>query len=222
MRNLGKRAWLLPGLGLLAVPVAAAGVASACTGLATVNASPGAAAVGESVTITGKGFAPHGPTDVRNGPAEVRMDDQRGPVLATVSPSAAGTGGNFSVRITVPQIAAGEHVIIVTQNGTSGQPAYGTPARQVFTITPSPSSGQPPGQPASQPASQPVTGTVVTAQPADTPAAQPAGSQTATARGKAIARCKKRYSAKKAKTRAGKKRMAKRRAACITRVKSQR
>lgn len=227
MHNFAKRAWLLLGLGLLAVPLAALGIAHACTGLATVSANPGAGAAGDRVTISGKGFAPHDPADVRGGPAEIRMDDQRGPVLATASPQGGAAGGSFSAQITVPQVPPGDHIIIVTQTGAAGQPAYGTPARQVFTVTAPSNSGPPAGQPASPPpaaasanqppAGQPAAGTTTAGQSSGTPAAKPNGSKAALK--KAVAKCKKKYSTKKTKTKAGKKRLAKRRAACISQAK---
>ncbi len=231
MHNVAKRAWFLLALGLLAVPVVAIGLAHACTGLATVSANPGAATVGERVTISGKGFAPHDPADVRGGPAEIRIDDQRGPVLATASPAGGAAGGSFNAQITVPELPPGDHIVIVTQTAASGQPAYGTPARQVLTVSPSAGPGQPPGQPLGQPpaapASQPVAGQPAAGQTGagTTAAGQPPGATDKPARSqadlkKAVAKCKKNYSTKKARTPAGKRRIAKKRAACIAKAKS--
>lgn len=228
MHNFAKRARLLLGVGLLAVSVSAIGIAHACTALTTVTANPGAAVAGDSVTITGKGFTPHSQGDVTTRPAEVRMDDQRGAVLATASPQGGGAGGSFSAPITVPQVPPGDHVIIVTQLDPAGKPVYGTPARQVLTVTAPSDSGQPAGQlavppPAAAPGSQPdagqtAAGTTDAGQSSGTPAAKPPGSKAALKN--AVANCKKNYNSKKAKTAAGKKRLAKQRAACISKAKS--
>jgi len=210
MHNFGKRAWLLLGMGLLAVPLAAVGLAYACTGLATVSSNPGSGAPGDTVTVTGKGFAAHDPSDVRTSPAEIRLDTQSGPVLASVSPAGGAAGGSFSVQITVPQVPAGDHVLMATQNAADGRPAYGTPARQVFTVTATPAPGPaaaPPPAPAAAAAAQPAA-------PAKSAPSSSTGSSNAAALKKAVAKCNRKYS-KKAKTSDGKKRVAKSKASCI-------
>ena len=207
MRNPGKRAWSLIGLGVLAVPLSVTALAYACTGLATVATSTTTAAAGTAVTVSGQGFVAHDPGDARTEPAMVRFDTLDGPVIATASPTPAADGGKFSVQVTVPQLEPGDHVLIVTQNGTDGRPAYGTPARQAFTVT-APALVPPPPPPAA-PA---VAAIPVLSQPFMTPA--PPSAEALLRR--AISRCKQRYSASKAKTKAGKRRLAKRRANCIT------
>jgi len=130
---------LLMALGLMAVPVTAVGVAYACTALAVAETNVRTATVGDTVTVTGKFFAPHDPSDIRTSPAIVRMDRVDGPALAQASPNGDGT---FSVNITVPATDAGEHVVIITQTGISGAPAYGSPARTVLRVTPAPAAAQ--------------------------------------------------------------------------------
>ena len=216
MRNFGKRAWLLLGLGLLAVPLAAVGLANACTGLATISSNPGSGPAGAVVTVNGKGFAPHDPSDARTAPAEIRLDNQSGPVLGTASPAGGAAGGSFSVQITIPQVPSGDHVLIATQTGTDGRPAYGTPARQVFTVTDPPA-------PAAQPApAAPVAS--ATAQPTPRPSAGGGSGAKApdnsAALAKALAACNKKYSSKKAKSKSGKTRMSKKRAACRSKART--
>ncbi len=220
MHNFRKRAWLLLGMGLLAVPLAAVGLAHACTGLATVNSNPGSGAPGDTVTVSGKGFVPHDPGDARTSPAEIRLDSQSGPVLASASPAGGSAGGSFSTQITVPQVSPGDHVLIVTQNGTSGTPAYGTPARQVFTVTAPPAPAPAPAPAAAVPVAGPAATQASTPAAASSPSAGATGSSNKAAMAKAIKKCDGKYSARKAKTKAGKKRLAKNRAACRNKAKS--
>jgi hypothetical protein len=207
----GKRIWLWLGLGLLAVPVAMAGVAYACTALATVSTSSASALMGSAVTVTGKGFAPHDPSDIRTAPAIVHLDSVTGPVLAQASPSSNNTGGTFAVDISVPSVAAGDHVLVVTQNGVDGAPAYGTPARTVLSIV------APPVAPIIVPI---VTPAPIAPLPLGVLPAVKAPALTAAQKlSKAIAKCKSTNSISKAKTALGKKRVSKRRASCISKAK---
>lgn len=180
--------------------------------------------MGEVVTVSGKGFAPHDPSDIRTAPAEVRLDSMTGPVLAKASPSSSSTGGAFSVEITVPDVGAGEHVIVVTQNGISGTPAYGTPARTVLTILPA--------TPAAAPnAAAPALSAGAVVAPfvspvLDTPAAPSAAAllakakakAKAKARARALAACRSKYDTRRARTPSARKRMARKRASCIRAV----
>jgi hypothetical protein len=205
MNRLGNRFWPVVSLGLLAVPVCAAGIAYGCTALATVSTSSPSAVAGSSVSVAGKFFAPHDPSDIRTSPALIRMDTVDGPALATASPNSAGT---FSVAITIPSTTpAGDHVLIVTQNGINGAPAYGTPARTVLTVDPAP-----------------LPAVTVPAPSALAPVTVPAALSTPLAtvkkltKAQKIARCKSKYKPSKAKTKQGRKRIAARRSACIRSV----
>lgn len=218
MHNFGKRVWLLLGLGALAVPLAAVGLAYACTGLATVSSNPGSGAPGTAVTVSGKGFTPHDPSDARTAPAEIRLDSQSGPVLATVSPAGGAAGGSFSTQITVPQVTAGDHVLMATQVGADGRPSYGTPARQVFTVTEAPAPA-----PAAVPVVAPPAATQAAAPAQTTPSSPSSGgssSAKAEALKKAVAKCNRKYSANKGKTKAGKKALARKRASCVAKAKA--
>lgn len=211
MQPLGKRVVLLMALGLMAVPVTAVGVAYACTALAVTDINVKTATVGDTVTVTGKFFAPHDSSDIRTSPAIIRMDRVDGPALAEASPNGAGT---FSVNITVPASDAGEHVVIVTQTGINGAPAYGTPARTVLMVTPAPAAAQ---AAAAAPAPAPA---LAVAAPLATPfpAAETSPTPAATTRptlSQRIAACKRRFSVSSAKTQRGRRRMASKRRSCI-------
>ncbi|HWF52498.1 MAG TPA: hypothetical protein VG294_17785 [Solirubrobacteraceae bacterium] len=126
-------------LGLIAVPMAAAAVtAYACTAVATLTDSPGAAVAGSTVTVNGAFFGTHSATDSTSaGPVLIRLGSLTGPVLATASPS--GTDRSFSVQVTIPADAvAGDTFLAATQQTASGTPVFGTPARQAFTVTAAP------------------------------------------------------------------------------------
>jgi hypothetical protein len=209
MNRLGNRFWPVVSLGLLAVPVCAVGIAYGCTALATVSTSSPSAVAGSSVTVAGKFFAPHDPADIRTSPALVRMDTVDGPALATASPNSAGT---FSVAITVPSTtAAGDHVLIVTQNGINGAPAFGTPARTVLTVDPAPLPA--PVVTVPEPSAlAPVTVPAALSAPIVTTAKKKL------TKAQKIARCKSKYKPSSAKTKKGRKRIAARRSACIRSV----
>lgn len=140
MKSIGRRAWFLLGLGALAVPLVATALAYGCTAAATLSASPGAAAAGSTVTVTGKYFGTHDPEDVTsNQPVQIRLGSVTGPVLANASPS--GTDRAFTTRITIPRgTAVGDTFISATQLSATGTPVYGTPARQAFRVTAPPAS----------------------------------------------------------------------------------
>ena len=203
MHRLGKRVWFLVALGLMAVPVTAAGIAYACTALATISTNTASATVGTTVTISGKGFAPHDPTDIRTTPAEVHFDSASAPALASVSPSSGSTGGTFSVDIAVPAVDPGEHVLIVTQNGIDGRPAYGTPARAVLTVNAAPIAAA---------TTPPLVADIVAAPPVGNMPVAPTRRPTMAQR---MASCRAKYNVSKAKTKLGKKRVAARRASCM-------
>lgn len=206
MREPRKRFWSAIGLVAIAVPLTAAALASACTGLATVSTSTSTAAVGATLTVSGAGFGAHDPSDSRTEPAMIRFDSLTGPVVASASPSSAAEGGRFSVQMTVPALAPGDHVLVVTQNGVDGRPAYGTPARQAFAVIAAALDAPP-----APPAAPGLTELPALSQVFMNPAPPSAESRLRSA----ISRCRQRHSASKAKTKAGKQRLAKRRAACI-------
>jgi hypothetical protein len=207
MQALGMRALLLMVLGVAAVPVVAVGVAYGCTALATANTSTSTATPGTTITVSGKGFSPHDPSDARTAPAVIRLDRVDGPALATATPSSSATGGAFAVDVTVPDVEAGPHVLVVTQDGIDGRPAYGTPARAVLMVEPRPAPPAPPVAPAPPP--PPPALAVVP------PPAPPAAAPKRTTLAQRIAACKRKHKLSTAKTKRGRARIAARRAACI-------
>lgn len=206
MQHLGKRAWILMGMSLLAIPVSAAAVAYACTALATLHASSGTAVAGTTITVTGKFFAPHDAADIRTSPAFIRMDRLDGAALTQVSPASNGT---FSVDVTVPTVNAGEHVLIATQNGIDGRPAYGTPARTVLTVEPAPVAAA-----VLKPAAIATLAPVSVFPPAPKPAVTTKAKKKKTM-AQRVASCRSKYKVSSAKTKKGRKRVAARRASCI-------
>ena len=206
MHTVQKRLLTFGGMAVLAVPLSTAAIAYACTSIATVATSSPTALAGANVTISGKGFTPHDAGDTNTEPAKIRFDDIDGPVVATANPSPAADGGKFSVQISVPGLAAGDHVLVVTQNGSDGRPAYGTPARSVLTVL----------APPAAPAAAPVAGLVPALGEAFVlpTLTEPSGDSAKLT--KAVASCKKKFSTKKAKTKAGRKSMMRKRATCIT------
>lgn len=217
MRHLvGKRGLTLLALSLVLVPMSAASLAYACTGLATATTSRSSGVAGSTVTVNGKGFAPHDRAAAPGALAEIRMDSMTGPVIGTGSPS--GTNGSFAAQITVPGVDPGEHVLILTQNGADGRPVYGSPARTVFTVDPTPVAAPAAAAPASAPAAAVQSAPMAAAPVAVGVKASPPSR--ASRRAKAIARCTKKFNVKKAKTVAGRRRTLARRKACIKQART--
>jgi hypothetical protein len=207
MHSVQKRLLTIAGMTVLAVPLTAVAIAYACTSIATVSTDKAAALATTTVTVNGKGFTPHNAGDTTTDTAKIRFDDIDGAVIATANPSSAADGGKFSVQIQVPAgMAAGDHVLLVTQNGSDGRPAYGTPARQVFTVL--------------APVVTPAASTATSLVPALGAAfviptlTEPSGDDAKLT--KAVASCKRKFSTTKAKTKAGRRSMARKRATCIT------
>lgn len=211
-RRVGRRGVVLLALSLVLVPMSAASLAYACTGLATATTSRSSGVAGSTVTVNGKGFVPHDGANASGALAEIRMDSLTGPVIGTGSPS--GTYGSFAAQITLPSVDPGEHVLIVTQNGDDGKPVYGSPARTVFTVDPTPVAAPAAAAPAPAAAVQSAPAAPVAV---GVKASQPSRASTLA---KAITRCRTRYNAKKAKTRAGKRRTLARRNACIKQART--
>jgi type 1 fimbria pilin len=126
---------------VLTVPLVAAALAWGCTAAAVLSVAPASAPAGATVTVSGKYFGTHDPEDVNsNSPVQIRLGSVSGPVLAQGSPT--GPDRAFSVNVKLPAgAAAGDTFLSATQLNSSGQPVYGTPARQAFTVTAPSSSG---------------------------------------------------------------------------------
>jgi len=137
-------------------------------------------------------------------PVEIRWESRTGPLLART------TGPSFSdVAITIPAEASpGDHLISAAGVGEHADHGATAASFEVTATAPPPSPAQPPAPVQSTPPPAPVTPLV----PRET-------SSSAARRAKAIKRCKRKYSAKKAKSAAGRRRMAKKRRACMRKAK---
>ena len=104
-------------LSTLAVAVALlvpAALAWACTPSANVSVRPASAPAGAAVKVTGREFL--------DGPVEIRFASLRG------GHSAAGRGRllrkvrgpSFSVRVRVPRVRAGRHLVVAVGRGADG------------------------------------------------------------------------------------------------------
>ena len=124
-RQLGLAA-LLTG----ATMVVAAAAAFACTNLAELNLSSSSGQAGSQVTVTGSAFA----RAPRNTPVDLHWNGVNGPVLATVTPDAAGAIGPMT--LTIPTDAApGYYVVVATQTEVAtGLNPWGLPSRAGFQV----------------------------------------------------------------------------------------
>lgn len=112
----------------LAITLAGAMVAWACTNLSTLNLSQSQGQAGANIDLTGSSFA----TSESGGKAvEIHFDGENGALLAKAKPDKAGSIG---VDVKIPASAQpGYHVIVATQSTQQG-PAFGTPARASFLV----------------------------------------------------------------------------------------
>ncbi len=238
MRKLQKPMWLLIILGMLAVPLGTAAAAYACgvvATLTTLSGSPPAAAPGSTVTVTGRYYGTYDSSNPSsNGLAQIRLGSLTGPVLASAAP--AGNDNSFTVQVTIPADAApGDTFLAATQKQADGTPVSGTPVREAFTVlapvpvaptvTPPavvmpPAPAVTPPAPVVTPAAATVTPPAVVTSPAPavTAAGVTAPTHGAKAHKAAIAACKSKYSARRAKTHRGKQKAARRLAACLAQV----
>ncbi|HET7489530.1 MAG TPA: hypothetical protein VFJ85_16505 [Acidimicrobiales bacterium] len=147
-----------------------ASVAYACQTVTTAQVSPGSAAAGTAVTVTGNNYGTNTTTLTTWGPITIRIDDVENPanILATVPTPVQPATGSFSVSVTIPAgTSVGSHTIIVTQqNASNGTPKSGSPGRASIDVTAS-------GASASSAAAAPVPASSDTA-------ATPAAAQTDT------------------------------------------
>ncbi|MGH9179607.1 MAG: hypothetical protein ACRD0N_13760 [Acidimicrobiales bacterium] len=113
---------------LVALPLAAA---FACAYQATLTLSPSQAEPGAQVAGSGANFSnSHGGAPLAE-PVVVRFGSA-GPVVWSGRPAADGT---ISFSFTVPGVPPGEHLVVATQTNADGEPAPGTPAKALLTVT---------------------------------------------------------------------------------------
>ncbi|HTJ76342.1 MAG TPA: hypothetical protein VL337_13370 [Acidimicrobiales bacterium] len=121
------------GLGSIAAGAAlvmAAATAFACTNLAELNLSSSSGRAGTQLTVTGSAFA----KAPKNTPVDLHWNGVNGPVLATVTPDAAGAIG--PLPLTIPADAApGYYVVVATQTEiATGLNPWGLPTRAGFQV----------------------------------------------------------------------------------------
>lgn len=119
-------------IALAVIVVVAASTAFACTNIATINLSDSQGRPGRTVMVTGSSFgAIKRSSTAPPVPIKVRWDGSEGPVLAEAM---ADTFGQFSVQITIPDVAPGRYVVLAVQRDVDGYDIYGSPARAAFAV----------------------------------------------------------------------------------------
>jgi len=193
-----KRRILLGSIAAPAVVLTAVSLAWACVPQGSFILNPSEGAAGAQVAASGSGF--------ESGPVEIRWESRTGPILATA------TGPSFNnVSITIPANAEpGVHYVSAANTGehaTHGATAASfevkgaaPPAEQPGATTPPPSQQPAPSPPAPSPPADPVK-------------------QGPSPRAAAIKKCKRKYRTKGVKSASKKRRMTKKRNACIKRAK---
>ncbi len=120
------RKWATGAVGTAAAGVLFAAAAWACVSGPVVNLSTISAKPGQDVGVTGTGFQPA-------NPVQIRFNALDGPVLTTVN--APITGGNMTATFTVPQgTTPGSYVVVFTQTTADGKLSL-SPVRAVLSVT---------------------------------------------------------------------------------------
>jgi len=184
---------LLGSIAAPAVVLTAVSLAWACVPQASFVLNPTEGAAGAQVAASG--------SDFESGPVELRWESRTGPILATA------TGPSFNnVSITIPANAEpGVHYVSAANTGEHATHGATAASFEVKGAAPPPAATSPP--PAQQPAPNPP------APPADP------GNTGPSPRAVAIKKCKRKYSVKGVKSASKKRRMTKKRNACIKRAK---
>ena len=139
------------GVGLAALLAVVGGTAAACTNLASLNVSAGAARPGDAIVVTGSGFSggveanmdgmDMGAMDMAGmdstsmavrPPVTIRWNGPDGSVLTSAIPDRTGS---ISATITVPEAPPGHYTLVAVQKNAQGYDVYGTPARAILQIT---------------------------------------------------------------------------------------
>lgn len=117
-----------------------AAIASACVAVMAFRADTSSAEPGDTVVVSGGGFA-------QDEPVQIRFGSPDGEVLATVPPPESTMTGTFEIEVVIPDdAAAGETLLVATQNAhhmNAGSPARAT----VFVGTAAPAPPEPPARP---------------------------------------------------------------------------
>ncbi len=115
---------------MVAVLLGGVAAAWACVALASVELSPGRAMSGETVSAKLSNFNTSDPTF---SAVELHWGGINGPVLASAAGFQLAAASN-KLAFTVPKSVSGNYVVVVTQYDSSGNPAFGTPARATLTV----------------------------------------------------------------------------------------
>jgi len=110
----------------IAAPVALGSVAYACQSMATLQANPGSATAGSSLTLTGRNYS--GATG--SSPIDIHLDTRAGLIIASI-PAASVLSGSAVIPA---DTALGVHTLIATQTKADGNPVSGTPGRASVSI----------------------------------------------------------------------------------------
>src|SRR5437763_7735758 len=130
MPSVTKKLAVVAGAAAATVVLALASAAFACTNLAALNLSSSSGQAGTQVTVTGSAFA----RAPKNTPVALHWNGLDGPVLATVTPDAAGAIN--ATTITIPSDAKpGFYTIVATQTEiATGLTPWGLPTRAGFQV----------------------------------------------------------------------------------------
>jgi hypothetical protein len=111
----------------VAVPLAVVSVAFACGRLTTLAVNPKQAKRGATISAFGRNYNV-APT---SSPVTLRWNSRHGRELWTGRPA---PNGNIDATFKVPDVRAGEYIVMATQTTANGAPAAGTPGRAAITI----------------------------------------------------------------------------------------
>ena len=125
-----RRPWYLLMLGAVAGPLVLASAAWACANLATLTLDSSSATAGETVNFTGSRFGETGPAP-KAGEVVLHWNARDGEVLASTP---ADASRNISGSITIPNVPAGNYVVVATQLKADGDPVAGTPGRYPIEV----------------------------------------------------------------------------------------
>jgi len=130
MPSVTKKLAIAAGAAGATLILALASAAFACTNLAALNLSSSSGQAGSQVTVTGSAFA----RAPKNTPVALHWNGLDGPVLATVTPDAAGAIN--ATQITIPSDAKpGFYTIVATQTEiATGLSPWGLPTRAGFQV----------------------------------------------------------------------------------------
>lgn len=133
-----RRVGLFLVVGVL-LPLVMAAEASAQGATLTLNVT--SATAGQSITVTGTGFAPTSP---RVDGVIFRLSTRDGEPITDAQPL---TDGTISKPFPVPNVPAGEYLLLATQQTVTGRQVFGGPGRTKLRVTAAAGAAGTPGGP---------------------------------------------------------------------------